>query len=242
MDWRQRLIRNSLHNSYDCIDKERRLQVPRVVPLWQELGKAVDRVNGLERDQGTTIGTRGHRARRMDQLRHELRVVHLKRIAKRGKVVLHGYPGIRDLLRLPDASCSTEELLKGAVRIFDTVRPYADVFVSGNVPADFLEQAERVAEQLDACRLAPGDGDAIRARATAALPDELRRGRAIVAALDAEIDVEFAGQSDLLATWKNASRVGSRIGRPPKRRSAARGKKPGSSVNTKAAAAAEVTT
>ena len=155
--------------------------------------------------------------RGLKNLRRELRVVHLLRIRKRGRVLLKGLPGIDESLRVPHDRAPNDKLIAAAKRIADAVRPHAKVFHRAMFSKDFIKRMERAADALAKAAEAPPEVRSARPLATKELKKAISDARLVVDSLDGLMAAHYSPRSPELSTWRKAKRVGARVGRPRKR-------------------------
>jgi hypothetical protein len=80
---------------------------------------------------------------------------------------------------------------------------------------------ERATKHLEGFGAAPNEAKNTRSLATVDLRDAVSNARQIIAAIDSLIVAEFWGDPSFVAEWRNAKRIGGRIGRPPVRKKSA---------------------
>ena len=169
---------------------------------------------------------RGARGWKLSTLRRELRVNHLLRIRKQGRVLLKGLPGIDDVLRVPHDRAPTKELVAAAKRIADAIRPHASAFHRAKFPRDFIKRMERAAAALDKAADAPISAMSDHPSATRALKEALQEGRLAIDGLDGLIVAAFPRGAHQVKTWKDAKRIRRPIGRPRQPKKARTNKPP----------------
>lgn len=189
---------------------------PTIEPLRAKLAKAVEEVRELSGNQvGAHIeartGSLGLTVARKDVRKWMLRISRL------ATAVLDGVPGIRDDVRVPHANAKDVEVIKAAARIVRNLKPHMKTLYDHGLPKDALPRLKDAIGRLKAKSPGASTGIARRSRATASLPDAIRRARKFASALDTAIKLEFAGEK-MLAHWAIAYRVPRKKGRPKKRR------------------------
>ncbi|HKO14797.1 MAG TPA: hypothetical protein VJU87_01105 [Gemmatimonadaceae bacterium] len=189
---------------------------PRFIMIREQLAQAIARIEQLAAEQHSAAFARRARALELRRLRDELRVGHLLRISRSGKLLLDGMPGIMDELRVPHVRRGDQRLLAASARILAAVRPHAAVFLEAKFAPDFVARAEHAAQALEQAATDPRHGLNPRAVATSELRRELRAARALILALDSEINAAFMGNREVLERWRGIRRVRPRTGRPRK--------------------------
>jgi hypothetical protein len=214
MNGRQRLVVQSINNARVFLEGLN-VTAPELVAACKELETACDDLRKAEARQAAAHP--GAHGKGLSNLRRELRVVHLLRIRKRGRVLLKGLPGIDDSLRVPHDRAPTQDLIAAAKRIADAVRPHAKAFYAANFAKDFIKRMERAADALAKAAAAPPDAKTDKPRATRDLKDAISDARLVVDSLDGLMAAHYPRRSVVLVNWKKAKRVSARIGRPRKR-------------------------
>lgn len=140
----------------------------------------------------------------------------LFRITRHAEAVLDGVPGIREDVRVPHANAKDAVLIKAAARIIKNLRPHMKSLIATGLSKDEVPNLEVAIKRL---KEKPGGsvGIARRSRATASMPDAVKKARKIAKALDAVIRAEFPPGAHL-AAWNSVYRVPRKKGRPKKKR------------------------
>src|SRR5688572_21206588 len=81
-----------------------------------------------------------------------------------------------------------------------------EVFVKHGLSPDFIEKLKAGAAALDLARNAKTDSGRRRVTATAAVTEQLKRGRKAVRLLNAILQPRLAKDPELLAAWRSAKR------------------------------------
>jgi hypothetical protein len=222
MNARQAQAAKSLHSSAACARRElARFKPPseRLAAATSELEATVRQMERVIAEQyGATVSL-GREGLSLSALRNALREDHLLIVAKRGKTLLRGLPGIRESLHVPHKKASHDEILKAAERISAAVKPHAAAFYAARFPKDFIAQLDRAAAAFAAALADDTTETAVaqRSRATAMLKRLLREAREIIDAMDIMIKKEYADAPGALSAWAKAKRIPRRTGRPKKR-------------------------
>jgi len=189
-----------------------------IKPLRADLDRAVKTIAELYAAQdNAALELRGD-GLSVAALKVQLRKKHLLPISRRAKLLLRGYPGIEESVRIPHKRGSVQMHVDATKRMTKALRPHAREFIAVGFGKSFLVDCERAARLLKERDANPDTARSRRSRATRSLPDALRDGRAIIASIDAHVNAELGDDSSILAVWRGAKRVPARMGRPPKRR------------------------
>jgi hypothetical protein len=195
-----------------------RFHTPTIKPLRADLARAAKAITELYNAQlNATAILRGDGAT-VAILKIRLREKHLLPISRRARLLLKGYPGIEESLRIPHKRANAEAYVVATNRMVKALRPHAAHFVAAGLPKDFLVECQRAARVLKERDANPDTARSRRSRATRTLPEALRDARQIIASIDAHINAELGDDETLTAPWRAARRVPARIGRPPKGR------------------------
>ena len=128
------------------------------------------------------------------------------------------------------------ELASAAGAMAEAAEKWKDVFVQHGLPAEFIDQLKAAALALENARTAKTESNRRRVTATAAVADQVKRGRKAVRVLDAILRPRLAKDPELLAAWRSAKRV------PPQAVSATPAIAPATSQAAVAAPAAPAST
>jgi hypothetical protein len=200
--------------------RDKRLQTPTIVPLRQRLDGLVATLRQHQAAQmASTMLLRDDRGG-VVRLKEALRKKHLLPIARRAKLVLVGYPGIAESLRVPHARADVKTHIAAARRIVKAVRPHSAVLVAEGFGKSFLTDCLRAAKTLEDRQVNPDTHRNRLARVTRSIPDVLREGRLVIATIDSHFQAEFGTANTLAVTWNAGKRVPKRKGRPPRARKA----------------------
>ena len=140
------------------------------------------------------------------KLRSTLYTDHMQPISRIARDVF-GATGLDRAFRMPKNARVNQPLLAAAGAMAEAAAKEKDVFVKHGLPEDFLEQMNASATALNEARLARTESARRRVTATAALNEQLKRGRKAVRLLDAILKPRLAKDPELLAAWKSAKRV-----------------------------------
>jgi hypothetical protein len=216
MNTRQLLQLESLTNSL-AILRDPAFRRPDLNGLRVKLEKETELIRNLFASQeGNRIG-RGVESAQVVQLRRDIRK-RLLRISSFAMVTLEGLPGIREDVRLPRANAKDADLLAGVARLLKNLRPHLKALYGAGLPRETITRLEASARSLKA-KLSTSDTAIARlGRSTRLMPDAIRRGRAIVKAIEMTIRLDFGNDPNVMAKWDRATRIPKKTGRPRKRR------------------------
>ena len=134
----------------------------------------------------------------------------LARLARR---VFAGEPRIQAALRVPHKRAPTEVVLAGAALMVSTLRPHRALLAASGIDFRRIGELQREAQRLKKVFAVAYAASADRAMPTRRLPGLFASAHLDVLAMDALITAR--GDKLTLVNWKNARRVGKRLGRPP---------------------------
>jgi Xaa-Pro aminopeptidase len=109
--------------------------------------------------------------------------------------------------RLPPTKAVNQTLLAAAGAMTQAAQKEKDVFVKHGLPQDFIEQLKTCATALETAQNAKVESHRRRVTATAALRDQVKRGRKAVRLLNAILEPRLAKDPERLAAWRSAKRV-----------------------------------
>ena len=140
------------------------------------------------------------------RLRQVLYADHLLPIARVAREVF-GASGLDRAFRAPHKRSINQTLLAAAGAMAEGTEKQREVFVKHGLPQDFIEQLKSCAAALEAARNATVESTRRRVTATAALQDQVKRGRRAVRLLNAVLEARLAKDPDVLAAWRSAKCV-----------------------------------
>ncbi|HUF81706.1 MAG TPA: hypothetical protein VMN03_11260, partial [Burkholderiales bacterium] len=98
-------------------------------------------------------------------------------------------------------------LIAAAGAMAEAAEKEKTMFVRHGLAENFVDALEAAAKALDEARQAQRDSGRRRVGATAAVQDQVRRGRKAVRLLDAILKPRLARDAQLLAAWRSAKRA-----------------------------------
>jgi hypothetical protein len=145
---------------------------------------------------------------------------HLDPIVADGLEMFAGLPGIKESLRLPRIKDAPAKHLQAAERVRRVAEEHEQEFIRDrNYSPDFLEQLDWAAQNLEAAaRVEPGAARAQYTRATQHVKEEIARVRRALDVLDSRMTEAYLDDHETLQSWRRASRVPAKLGRPKKRK------------------------
>lgn len=178
----------------------------------KKLDEAITELAGHASDQtGGALAAKGS-TRKQKALRVALLRDHMAPIARIARAELPQTPGIEPL-RMPRGRPTVEKLAAAATGMAQTAEPFAEVFISAGLSADFIAQLRGAA---DALLLSLSERSQNRGRskgATTGLKAKLSAGRKIVHVLDAFVKSAAKDDAALLTNWNMVKRVPKVMGR-----------------------------
>jgi hypothetical protein len=171
-----------------------------------ELGEVIARLSTEAVDQ--EAGARFVRVHSESQrtLRDALYGDHMLPISRVAREVF-GASGMDRAFAMPHKRSVNQTLLAAAGAMAQAARKNSEVFVKHGVPQDFVAQLTSCAAALETAQTAKVESGRRRVTATAALRDQLKRGRKAVRLLNAVLEPQLAKDPELLAAWRSAKRV-----------------------------------
>lgn len=172
----------------------------------QQLDDAITDLESHHAEQAGSFTEARSSTERQYQLRRELLQDHMTPIARIAAADLPDSPELKPL-RMPRGRPSTERLAGFARGMAETAARYADTFIAGGLPVDFIAQLRAAADAMVAEVDARNQHRARRGAATEALKVKLSQGRKIVDVLDALVKKAIKGDPFILAKWGMVKRV-----------------------------------
>jgi hypothetical protein len=161
---------------------------------------------------------RFHRRVTKDGLREE----QLLPLCRRGRKLVRVHPELTSALKAPHKHASIAEIADAAERVADALTPHIKVLIAAEYPPDCLTKLRDDARELRARAEAAEDARNLLNRSNRALTEELALARSTIDELDAVLQSFDNYERTYEFGWTNANRVGARMGRPTKRKVAAR--------------------
>mgnify|MGYP001606453958 FL=1 len=172
-----------------------------------ELDATVARLRALTADQAAGQREAKDGTNRQVHVRKVLREKHLAPIARIAKAMLPDEPSIQKALAMPDGGLPVIKLIAVAGGIRTSAAKYEQVFVENGRPGDFLVQLDAAIEALRQTLLVRARSVGRHVGATAGLEQVLDVGKKCVQMLNAMVLDAFAGNAEVIATWRMAKRV-----------------------------------
>ena len=137
---------------------------------------------------------------------------HMRPVAAFAKAKLRDVPEFK-ALTLPDSRMNANRLVAAAGAMADAATPHAQVFVDSGLPADFVPQLIKAADDVSGSIDTRAESRGRRVGATAGLSAEDKKGRNALAILDTLVVPMLGTNDQLLAEWRSLKRVDHKPGR-----------------------------
>jgi hypothetical protein len=171
-----------------------------------ELAEVVAELTSETVDQETGIRFVQVHVESQRTLRSQLYFDHMRPISRVAREVF-GATGMERAFALPKDTSVNRTLLSAARAMAEAAEKQKDVFVRHALADDFIEKLRAGADALEDASTKKTVSARIRTMATAAVKDQVRRGRKAVRLLDAILLPKLAKDPKLLAAWEGARRV-----------------------------------
>jgi len=153
----------------------------------------------------------GHRLTKAETKKQKgLRVAlwrnHMQPIARVAREIF-GRSGMDAALKLPRLSVAHEVVVTAAGAMAESAQKSEAAFVEHGLSLDFVAELKAAAQELNASLGARDATQRRRTTATAAVKDQLKRGRRAVRLLNAILSPRLAGDPELLAAWNNVRKI-----------------------------------
>ncbi len=189
--------------------------------LKEELLAHNDRVRTLT-DENRTAKVKGKVQRRGKILTKEtFRVTQLLPLSRRGRKLARVHPALISALKVPHKNASLTEIVDAAERIADALTPHLNILIEAKFSRNCLNELREDARALRTNAEAVEASKGLLNQSNRALAEELAMARETINELDSVLRL-LPNYSSYKAQWESAKRVSARMGRPTKRRLAAR--------------------
>jgi hypothetical protein len=193
----------------------------RVLHLKDEIlghyARVMELVDENWRAKGEPVARRGRRRLTKDELREQV----LFPLSRRGRKLSRAYPELSSALKVPHKSATIAEIADAAERIADALTPHLSFLIKAKYPRNCLTALRQDARSLRAHAEAVVEARGLLNRSNRELTEELALARIAIDELDSVLR-SLDNYSDYKLDWASRNRVGARMGRPSKRRLAAR--------------------
>ena len=193
----------------------------RVLRLKKEILAHNDRVTALARENGTAASAPKVVRLAKHGTKHNLREDQMLPLSRRGRKLARTHPALVEALRVPHKNASVAEIADAAERMADALRPYLPFLIGGGYPRTCLIKLRRDARALRKNVEAGVESRQIVGRTNRELTKELSLARDTIRELDAVMR-SLDDYPKYKFSWTYWNRIGPRLGRPSKRRVAAR--------------------
>ena len=194
---------------------------PRALHLKDEILAHNDRVRELADENQDAKGDRSVVRRRTGLTKDKLREEQLLPLSRRGRKLSRMYPELELALNVPHKNASVAEIAEAADRIADALTPHLKMLINAKYPRNCLKTLRRDAQALRDHAEATAASRALLGRSNRELTAELALARNTIDELDAVLR-SLDNNETYAIGWSVVNRVGARMGRPSKRRLAAR--------------------
>jgi hypothetical protein len=193
----------------------------RVLHLKNEILEHNDRVTKLASENRAAkaeprVLRRGRRVTK-DKLREE----QLLPLSRRGRKLSRVYPELELALKVPHKNAPVSEIADAAERIADALTPHVSMLIEAKYPRNCLTTLRRDAQALRTHAEATEKSRGFLNRSNRELTEELALARNTIDELDSVLR-SLDDYESFAFNWNFVNRVGARMGRPSKRRLAAR--------------------
>ncbi len=171
-----------------------------------ELGDVIARLTS--ESVGQEAGSRFVRVHAESQrtLREALLKEHMQPVSRVAREVF-GATGMDKAFHMPRLVKANQPVLAAAGAMAEAAEKSKEVFLTHGLGPDFIEQLKSAAQALDTARNARAESARRRVTATAAVQDQLKRGRRAVRLLLAILAPRLAKDPELNAAWESAKRA-----------------------------------
>lgn len=171
-----------------------------------ELDDVIMRLSSKSVDQEAGGRFVGVHAKSQRNLRVALYASHMQPVSRIAREVF-GFSGMDRAFRMPKTSVADKTLLAAAAAMAEAAEKENDVFRRHGLPQEFIEQLKAAATALGDARTAQNLSARRRVGATAAVKDQVKRGRKAVRLLNAILEPRLAQDPELWAKWRSAKRI-----------------------------------
>lgn len=201
--------------------KKTRFTNERVLHLKEEILAHDARVRELFRENYAAKSEPTVRRGRRQVTKNGIREYQLMPMSRRGRKLTREYPELEVALRVPHKNATIAEVVEAAERFADALKPHLDFLIEAKYPPNCLKTLREDARALLARADAVQESRGLLYRSNRELTEELARARSTIDELDAVLRSldDFAKYE---IDWNIVNRVRARMGRPSKRRLAAR--------------------
>ena len=193
----------------------------RVLHLRDEILEHDDRVTKLATENRRVKADRRVMRRGKHLTKDRLREDQLLPLARRGRKLSREYPELELALKVPHKNAPVSDIADAADRIADALTPHLNMLIKAKYPRNCLTTLRRDAQALREHAETMEEARGFLHRSNRELADELAMARETIDELDAVLR-SLDDFSSYEFNWNFVNRVGARMGRPSKRRVAAR--------------------
>lgn len=180
-------------------------------------------------DRVTTLTAENRRAKIEEHVQHRgksltkeaFRAKQLLPLSRRGRRLARVHPELISALKVPHKNASITEIVDAAERIADALTPHLHTLIEAKYSRNCLEELRADGRTLRAHAEAVEASKGLLNQSNRALTEELAMARETINELDAVLRT-LDNYPSFRTKWERAKHVGARMGRPTKRRLAAR--------------------
>lgn len=192
---------------------------PLLLRMSTDLERSLKRIGELSAGQYASRSNPQVQAARVRQMRHELRRGRMLPLVRIAKPLVKFAPGTAAVLKVPHARTDSVTLAAHAQALAKALAPHNRLLVSAGYPKDILATLRAEAAALATAARAAEHSREQLSRTTAQLKREFRKASDTVSVIEGILMPRFLNDHLLEHTWRNARRIGGKVGRPRKRRS-----------------------
>ena len=193
----------------------------RVLHLKDEILAHDARVTKLAYENRSAKGEAKVVRRGRHATKDELREEQMLPLSRRGRKLSGLYPELDLALKVPHKNAPVSVIADAAERIADALTPHLNMLIKAKFPRNCLSTLRKDARALRAQAEAADQARGLLNRSNRELSEELAAARETIEELDVVLRSLDMGAL-FERRWRMATRVGARMGRPSKRRLAAR--------------------
>lgn len=170
-----------------------------------ELDTVLAELSRSAQQQNTSIRAGLSEVRRQRALRDDLWTNHMVPLSRLAREIF-GVPGVDAALRLPKRSADNDRVLATAYGMANAAEKERDAFIRHGMADTFVTALRAAAGALEQALGARVESRRERVKATAAVAEQVKRGKRAVRMINALIAPKLAASPEILAAWKDAKR------------------------------------
>lgn len=190
---------------------------PLLKRMHARLERSVTTIQDLSQEQLQGTHAPRNLAQRVRQMRHTLRRKRMMPLAKVARPLLKFSPAKEAALRVPHARTDSATLAASALAMAKALAPHTKLFVSAGYPKDVISSLRAEAEALARAAKESETSRQLLSRATLELRRAFKTANETVTVIEGILMPRFFNDTVLEHSWRQARRVGARVGRPTRR-------------------------